>query len=120
MADAPVAGATRLFESDDLDRLRAATILSYILYLGVVTMPLGVTLAYLNCEQARDTVYESHLANAIDIFWVAVIVGAAAAPMIWLFGLGAAIEMALFGGLTVRIVKGLGGAVEARPCERRG
>jgi hypothetical protein len=40
MADAPVAGAARLFGSDDLDRLRAATIPSYLLYLGVVTMPL--------------------------------------------------------------------------------
>lgn len=119
MADAPVAGAARLFGSDDLDRLRAATILSYLLYLGVVTMPLGATLAYLHRHRAQETIYESHLANAIDIFWVALVVGAASVPMIWLFGLGAAFETALLGWLVLRIVKGLGGAVEARPCERR-
>ena len=81
-------------------------------------MPLGAVLAYVKWNDARGTAYESHLANAIDVFWVSMVVGFASVPLIWLFGLGAVIEAALLVWLISRIVKGLGGAVEARPYER--
>ena len=75
-------------------------------------------LAYATRGQALETAYESHFSNAIELFWVVVVVGMTAAPLIYLFGLGLAIDAALLAWLGLRIAKGLGCAFAARPCER--
>lgn len=103
----------------DAAELRLTSIITYLLCAGIVTLPLGALVAYLKKDRARGTVYESHLANAIDAFWVSLVVGTASVPMIWLFGLGAGIEGALAVWLFSSIVPGLGSAIAARPCQRR-
>ena len=102
------------------DRLRSYSVVIYILYLLAVpsvfsTMLLGVAIAYWKQNEARGTVFESHLGNAIDIFWVALVVGFVALALWPLFFLGAVIHAGLFVWIIYRTIRGLVLAVEARP-----
>jgi uncharacterized membrane protein len=120
MADISLAvgQAARLAAPGDEAHLRSTSILVYLLLSGLVTAVPAVLLAYATRGQALETAYESHFSNAIELFWVVVVVGMTAAPLIYLFGLGLAIEAVLLAWLVFRIVKGLGCAYAARPCER--
>jgi uncharacterized membrane protein len=118
MTDVPMAAdqVTQLTVPERHARLRFSAILVYLLMCGLVTAIPAVTLAYMRRGEAVETAYESHFANAIELFWVAVVVGVAAAPLIYLFGLGLAIDAALLAWLGQRIVKGLACALHSRPC----
>ena len=102
------------------ERLRTLTIVVYVLYLLTLpsifsTMLIGAVIAYLKKDEARGTPFESHLANAIDVFWVALVVGIVAFVLWPLFFLGALIHAGLFVWVLYRTIKGLVRAIEWQP-----
>ena len=102
------------------ERLRTFTIVVYVLYLLAApsifsTMLIGAVVAYLKKDEARGTPFESHFANAIDVFWVALVVGIVAFVLWPLFFLGAVIHAGLFLWILYRTVKGLVRAIEWQP-----
>jgi uncharacterized membrane protein len=103
---------------DGLQNLRTITIIVYALYLAAmcngVTAIVGLILAYVKRKEALGTIYESHLDNAIEIFWVGLVLGLACIPLFFLFGLGALIMAALFVWLIYRVVKGLVHAIDGK------
>ena len=64
-------------EARDEANLRAVTLIGYGLFLlapvNGVTAIAGVILAYLSRDEARGTIWESHLRNLIAVFWIAAI-----------------------------------------------
>ena len=102
------------------ERLRTYAIVVYVLYLLSApsifcTMLIGVVVAYMKRGEARDTPFESHFTNAIDVFWVGLVVGLVAIALWPLFFLGALIHAALFVWVLYRTVKGLMRAIEWQP-----
>lgn len=102
------------------ERLRTFSIVVYVLYLLAApsvfsTMLIGVVVAYWKRGEACGTVFESHFANAIETFWVAVVVGVVAIVLWPLFFLGALIHAGLFVWVLYRSVKGLLRAIEWQP-----
>ena len=102
------------------ERLRTFSIVVYVLYLLAApsifsTMLIGVVVAYLKRGEARGTAFESHFANAIDVFWMALVVGLVAFVLWPLFFLGALIHAALFVWMLYRTIKGLMRAIEWQP-----
>lgn len=102
------------------ERLRTFTIVVYVLYLLAApsvfsTMLLGALIAYWKQSEAADTPFASHFANAIDVFWVSLVVGIVALPLWPLFGLGFFIHAALFVWVLYRTIKGLLRAIEWQP-----
>jgi uncharacterized membrane protein len=106
--------------SSSTERLRTYSIVVYVLYLLAIpsvfsTVLLGVILAYLKRGQAIGTPFESHFTNAIDVFWVSLVVGIVATLLWPLFFLGGLIHLALFVWALYRTVKGLLRAIEWQP-----
>ncbi len=102
------------------ERLRTFSIVVYVLYLLAApsvfsTMLIGAGIAYFKRGEARGTAFESHFANAIDVFWVALVIGVVAFVLWPLFFLGALIHAALFVWILYRSIKGLIRAIEWRP-----
>lgn len=102
------------------EKLRTYSIVVYVLYLlalpsAFCTMLIGVVVAYLKRDEARGTAFESHFANAIDVFWVGLVVGIVAFVLWPLFFLGGIIHAALFVWVLYRTVKGLLRAIEWQP-----
>lgn len=107
------------FSGRDVARLRLCSFLAYALLIGVVTAIPAVLLAHAMRGAAAGTVYEKHFQCANELFWVALVVSMAAAPLVFLYGLGLAIEAALFVWLIPRVVEGLRSAIEMRPHRMR-
>jgi uncharacterized membrane protein len=121
MADAPLGvspGAAPIGTA--LERFRTLAIVVYVLYLLALpslfsTMLIGLVVAYIKRGEARGTVFESHFANAIDIFWVALVVGIVAIVLWPLFFLGTAIHAILLVWVLYRTIRGLLRAIEWQP-----
>lgn len=101
------------------ERLRAYAIVVYTLFLlaapsAFSTMLIGVVIAYAIQGHAHDSIFESHFANAIETFWVALVIGLVAFPLWPLFFLGAVIHTALFAWVLYRTIKGLARAIDWR------
>jgi uncharacterized membrane protein len=103
---------------DELQNLRTITIIVYALYLAAlcngVTAIIGLVLAYVKRKEALGTIYESHLTNAIELFWVGLVLGLACFPLAFLFGLGVLIAAGLAVWLIYRVVRGLVHAIESK------
>lgn len=102
------------------ERLRSFSIVVYILFMLAApsvfsTMLIGVVIAYVKQRDAHGSIFESHFTNAIETFWVALVVGLVAFALWPLFFLGAVIHAALFVWVLYRSVKGLVRAIEWRP-----
>lgn len=111
-------GAAPLGSSSE--RLRTYSIVVYVLYLLAApsifsTMLIGVLLAYWKQTEARGSIFESHFANAIDVFWVALVVGIVATILWPLFFLGLLIHAVLFVWIVYRTVTGLIRVIDWRP-----
>lgn len=105
-------------DRSDLESARTVSIIVYGLYLAALinglTAIVGVILAYVKRDDVRGTIYESHLDNAIEVFWVSLILSILAVLTIW-FGVGIVIFIGLFVWFVYRTVKGLVRAIDARP-----
>jgi len=100
------------------DSNRTLAIIVYALYLGALinglTAIVGVIVAYAKRDDARGTVYESHFANAIEMFWVSLVLCLAGIATVW-FGVGVLIFIGTFVWFVYRSVKGLLRAIDGRP-----
>jgi len=106
------------------ERLRTFAIVVYVLYLLAapcigLTMLIGAVIAYSRKNEAKGTAFESHFANAIDVFWVSLVVGIVAMPLWPLFGLGFFIHAALLVWVLYRTIKGLMRAIEWQPYDHQ-
>jgi uncharacterized membrane protein len=111
-------GAARLGTAEE--RLRTFSIVVYVLYLLAIpsifsTMLIGVIVAYLKRREAVGTAFESHFANAIETFWLTLVVGLVAFVLWPLFFLGAVIHAGLLVWVLYRTIKGLLRAIEWQP-----
>ena len=98
---------------------RTLAIIVYGLYLGAlftggVAGLAGVILAYIKRDESRGTIWESHFNNAIQAFWIWLILFVIGVATAWLvigiFVIGGAFIYFLY-----RTIKGLLAAVESRP-----
>ncbi|HWU24811.1 MAG TPA: hypothetical protein VN154_00280 [Rhizomicrobium sp.] len=115
----PVLGSTIAASDNATERLRTYSIVIYVLYLlslpsAFLTFLIGAIVAYFKRGEARDTIFESHFANAIEVFWVALVVGLVAIALWPLFFLGALIHAVLLVWVLYRTIKGLLRAIEGR------
>jgi uncharacterized membrane protein len=99
------------------DTLRMVTIAIYVLYL--LALPLGITafvgviMAYASRDDARGTPFESHIANAIDIFWVFFVGMLIVVPLCFVV-IGLPLLVVLYVWTILRTVKGLVRAIDSR------
>ena len=100
------------------ENLKLFSIVVYALLLlafcNGLTALIGVIVAYVKRPDARGTVYESHFTNAIETFWVGLVVSLTAIPLIFLFGLGLIVYCGLIVWYLFRIIKGMVHALEDR------
>ncbi len=97
---------------------RTISIIVYLLYLAALvnglTAIVGVILAYVKRDDVRGTVYESHFANAIEIFWVYIVGMLIAVPLCFIF-IGIPLVVVLYIWVLFRTIKGLVRASDAQP-----
>ena len=109
----PAAPAAQSQES-----LRTLTILIYALYLAAffngLTAIVGLILAYIKRDDARGTVFESHLANLIETFWLTLVIGIVGCLTIFI-GVGFLVLLGLFVFYLYRTLKGILRAIDSRP-----
>jgi len=113
MADAQI--ATRSEES-----FRITAIIVYGLFLVGwpclhLTTIAGLILAYVQRGEARGTIYESHFSNAIEIFWISLVLGIVGVATIWVFGAGIVVLLGTFVWFLYRSIKGIVRAIDSRP-----
>ncbi|MEI9990855.1 MAG: hypothetical protein WDM86_12520 [Rhizomicrobium sp.] len=98
---------------------RTLAIIVYGLYIGAVVTGglaglVGVILAYIKRDESRGTIWESHFNNAIQAFWIWLIMFVVGVATAWIvvgiFVIGAAFIYFLY-----RTIKGLVAAIESRP-----
>ena len=103
--------------SPTAERMRTYAIMVYALYLlalpsGCLTMLIGVIVAYLKRDEARGMAFESHFRNAIDVFWISLVVGIVGFLLWPFFFLGGIVHAALVVWVLYRSVKGILRAIE--------
>ncbi|HEX4301423.1 MAG TPA: hypothetical protein VHZ78_01425 [Rhizomicrobium sp.] len=99
--------------------MRTFTIIIYGLYLGALFTGgtsglVGVVLAYVKRGEARGTLWESHLQNAIHAFWIWFVLMAIGVVTAW-FLIGFVVMGAAFVYFLYRTIKGLVRAVDSKP-----
>ena len=122
MSDTSLSSGLGQTHSGAEESLRTYAIVVYVLFMLAApsifsSMLIGVALAYVKRGDARGTVFESHFGNAIEVFWVTLVIGIVALALWPLFLLGALVHAALFVWVIYRTVKGLVRAVEWRPYD---
>lgn len=97
---------------------RTISIIVYLLYLAALanglTAIVGVILAYIKRDDVRGTVYESHFANAIEIFWVYIVGMLIAVPLCFII-IGIPLVVVLYIWVLFRTIKGLVRASDGQP-----
>jgi len=101
------------------DSNRTMAIVAYILFLvGWPTLHLatigGVILAYVQRGETRGTIWESHYEAIISTFWISLVIGIAAAPLI-LIGIGLVVYPVLVVWFLYRTIRGLIHALDRKP-----
>ena len=100
------------------DSARTTSIIVYLLYLAALinglTAFVGVILAYVKRDDVRGTVYESHFANAIEVFWIFLVGMLIAVPLCFIM-IGIPLVIALYIWVIFRTVKGLVRAIDGKP-----
>ncbi len=99
--------------------MRTFAIIIYGLYLGALftggsTGLAGVILAYVKRGEARGTIWESHIENAIHAFWIWFMLMAIGVVTAW-FLIGFVAMGAAFVYFLYRTIKGLVRAVDSQP-----
>jgi uncharacterized membrane protein len=100
---------------------RTLAIIVYVLYLvgAIFTCGLagigGVILAYVKRDEAAGTIWHSHFENAIQAFWIWLMLFVVGCVTWWLFFIGFLVIGVAFLYFLYRTIKGLVAAVENRP-----
>jgi uncharacterized membrane protein len=117
MADTNATGGQAPVAAQESPRMYA--IIVYALYLAAfcngLTAVIGLIIAYIKRDEARGTIYESHFANAIETFWVGLVIGLVAIPLVFLFGLGVLVWLGVVVWYLFRTIKGLVRVLDAKP-----
>ena len=97
---------------------RTLAIVAYILFLvGWPTLHLAtiaaVILAYVQRDDARGTIWESHFSNVIHTFWISLLIGVIAVPLCFIV-VGIPIMGLLIVWFLYRTIKGLVRALDDR------
>ena len=112
-------GTTAPATATSADNNRIFALVVYGLFLAAfcngLTALVGVVLAYIKRSEARGTPYESHFTNAIEVFWISLVVALVALPLVFLFGLGLLVYLGLIVWYLYRTIKGLVHAIDAKP-----
>lgn len=103
----------------DQDNGRIMAIVAYVLFLiGWPTLHLstigGVILAYVEKDDYRGTVWETHFEAMIYTFWVSLVIGVIAVPLCFVL-VGVPIMIGLVIWFLYRIIRGLVRAIESKP-----
>ena len=97
---------------------RTIAIIVYLLYLAALinglTAVIGVILAYVKRDEVRGTVYESHFANAIELFWIFLVGMLIAVPLCFVL-VGIPLVIALYVFVLYRTIKGVVRASDWQP-----
>ena len=106
-------------QTADSSSSRVMAIVTYVLFLaGWPTFHLatvaGVILAYVQRDEARGTVWESHFENVISTFWIALVCGIVAG-ILCLVGIGFLLLGILAIWFLYRTIRGLVHAIDSRP-----
>lgn len=101
------------------DSNRMMAIIAYALFLaGWPTLHLatigGVILAYVQKDAARGTLWESHYDAIITTFWVCLVMGLAALPLVFI-GIGLLVYPILIVWFLYRVIRGLVHAIDMKP-----
>jgi len=101
------------------DETRMLAIIVYGLYIGAVLTGglaglAGVILAYVKRDQARGTIWQSHFENAIQAFWIWLVMFVVGVATTWLL-IGFVVIGVAFIYFLYRTIKGLVAAIESRP-----
>jgi len=98
---------------------RTLAIIVYGLYIGAVVTGglaglVGVILAYIKRDEAKGTVWESHFDNAIQAFWIWLVMFIIGVATTWLL-IGFVVIGVAFVYFLYRTIKGLVAAIDSRP-----
>ena len=92
----------------------------WLLYLGgyitVITIIVGVVVAYMKRDTFSGTPYQSHMISAIRTFWISIVVGLIGLALV-IVGVGVFILIALAIWQIFRCVRGLVRAINGQPIE---
>ena len=100
--------------------MRMMTIIIYGLYLAATFLTagvagiIGVILAYVKRDDAKGTVWESHIENAIQAFWI-FLIGAVVGWMCVFILIGFIILPLVYLYFLYRVIKGLILAIDSKP-----
>ena len=101
----------------DPDSGRMTVLIMYGLYFAAfitgITYFAAVVLAYVKKDDLRGTVYESHIKNGIDVFWVSLI-AFIFGWMTIIFGVGFLILFGMFVWYLYRTIKGVLRALDGK------
>jgi len=103
----------------DATSARTLVIIAYVLFLigwptAHLTTIAAVVLAYIQRDEVRGSVWESHYSNIIHTFWITLVIGIVAAPLCLIL-IGIPIEIVLAIWFLFRSIKGLVKAIDAMP-----
>lgn len=92
----------------------------WLLYLGgyitVITIIVGVVIAYMKRDAFSGTPYQSHMISAIRTFWISIVVGLIGLALV-IVGVGVFILIALAIWQIFRCVRGLVRAINGQPID---
>ena len=103
----------------DQETGRIMAIVAYVLFLiGWPTLHLatigGVILAYVQRNDVRGTIWESHFEAVITTFWISLVVGLVAVPLCFVL-VGIPLMIGLVIWFLYRTIRGLVHAIESKP-----
>ena len=103
----------------DQESGRIMAIVAYVLFLiGWPTLHLatigGVILAYVQRNDVRGTIWESHFEAIISTFWISLVIGLVAVPLCFVL-VGIPLMIGLVIWFLYRTIRGLVHAIESKP-----
>ena len=103
----------------DQDTGRLMAIVAYVLFLiGWPTLHLatigGVILAYVQRDDVRGTIWESHIEAIITTIWISLVIGVIAVPLCFVL-VGIPLMIGLVIWFLYRTIRGLVHAIESKP-----
>ena len=103
----------------DQESGRIMAIVAYVLFLiGWPTLHLatigGVVLAYVQRNDVRGTIWESHFDAIITTFWISLVIGLVAVPLCFVL-VGIPLMIGLVIWFLYRTIRGLVHAIESKP-----
>lgn len=88
--------ASNISTFENKDAVMATYCLNLLAPFNGLTGLAAIVLAYLKRDDAKGTIYESHITYQIRTFWIGLLASIIAFPLIFLFGLGLLLYVGIF------------------------